>query len=320
MEPLNLLIVAIRQDWQPLISESLSRAGYQFQSQRVESKQQALEACHQSKFDLVISNCTLPDGQVADLVSVIGKISPCLVMAEGHCPQTSEKALSLLATDFYITSSEQSSWLSAMETTLSKWKSNAEQNIENIHKNSSSLHKKVLAICEEELSAETFTEKQADHSIANVFKIILDALDLSRIYLYSRKALPDGEETIVRQKEVSAPGLNSRTVKTTEVPNFKRWNNLFKSKQHVQGDLSSLPPVEQQWLNQRDAQSVLAVPIHNNDTWNGFIGMEDMVNPRQWSEAEINLLESVALLIQQKQLTQKLPAHKNNNILFTSQV
>ncbi|TDE17492.1 GAF domain-containing protein [Dyadobacter psychrotolerans] len=319
MEPLNLLIVAIRQDWQPLISESLSKAGYQFQAKKVDTKQQALEACHQSKFDLVISNCTLPDGQVADLVSVLGRLSPCLVMAEGHCPATSEKALSLLATEFYITSSEQSSWLSAMETTLSKWKSNAEQKIEKIHQDSSSLHKKVLAICEEELSAETLTEKQADHSIANVFTIILEALDLSRIYLYKRKALPGGEETIVQQSEVSAPGVNSRTVKTVDVPYFKRWNNLFKSKQHVQGDLTSLPAGEQQWLNQRDAQSVLAVPIHNNETWNGFIGLEDMMNPRQWSEAEINLLESVAHLIQQKQLTQKLQA-LNKNRVFTSQV
>jgi CheY-like chemotaxis protein len=319
MEPLNLLIVAIRKEWQPLIAESLFKAGYQFQAKKVDSKQQALEACNTSKFDLVISNCTLPDGQVADLVSVLGKLSPCLVMAEGHCPQTSEKALSLLATDFYITSSEQSSWLSAMETTLSKWKANAEQNLEQIYQNSNSLHKKVLAVCEEELSAENFTEKQADHSIANVFTIILEALDLSRIYLYTRKALPDGEETIVRQSEISAPGVNSRTVQTTEVPNFKRWNNLFKSKQHVQGDLASLPAVEQQWLNQRDAQSVLAVPIHNNETWNGFIGLEDMMNPRQWSQAEINLLESVAHLIEKKQLTQKLPAPKNNNRLFTSQ-
>ncbi|REA64212.1 hypothetical protein DSL64_01265 [Dyadobacter luteus] len=319
MEPLNLLIVAIRQDWQPLISESLSNAGYQFQATKVGSKQQALAACHQSKFDLIISNCTLPDGQVADLMSVLGKLSPCLVMAEGHCPTTSEKALSLLATDFYITSSEQSSWLSAMEHTLSKWKSNARQNIEKIHQNSSSLHRKVLAICEEELSVENLDKKQADHSIANVFTIILEALDLSRIYLYTKKSTPDGEEIIVQQNEVSAPGVNSRTVKTTDIPNFKRWNNLFVSKQHVQGDLKSLPAEEKHWLNQRDAQSVLAVPLHNNDTWNGFIGLEDMMNARQWSEAEVNLLESVARLIQQNQLHQNLPAFGQNR-LYTTQV
>ena len=319
MEPLNLLVVAIRQDWQPLISESLSKAGYQFQASKVDTKQQALEAVHKAKFDLVISNCTLPDGDVADLVSVLGRLSPCLVMAEGHCPTTSEKALALLATDFYITSSEQSSWLSAMETTLSKWKSNAEQNIEKIHQNSSSLHKKVLAICEEELSIQTFSNKQSDHSIANVFTIILEALDLSRIYLYTKKSLPNGEETIVRESEISAPGVNSRTMKTFDVPYFNRWNNLFKSKQPVLGDLTSLPAGEQQWLTQRDAQSILAVPIFNNETWNGFIGMEDMMNLRQWSEGEINLLESVANLIQKKKLTVTSPALKGKNRAFTSQ-
>jgi len=319
MEPLHLLVVAIRQDWQPLISESLVKAGYQFQARKVDSKQQALEAFHQAKFDLVISNCTLPDGDVADLVSVLGRLSPCLVMAEGHCPTSSEKALSLLATDFYITSSEQSSWLSAMETTLSKWKSNAEQNIEKIHQSSTSLHRKVLAICEEELSGQSISDKQSDRSISNVFTIILEALDLSRIYLYTKKSLPNGEETIIRQSEISAPGVNSRTVKTSDVPYFNRWSNLFQSKKHVQGDLTSLPDGEHQWLTQRDAQSILAVPIYNNETWNGFIGMEDMMNLRQWSEGEINLLESVANLIQQRKLTLASPALKNKNRAFTSQ-
>lgn len=319
MDPLNLLIVAIRQDWQPLISESLTKAGYQFQTTKVGSKQEALEVCYQSKFDLVISNCTLPDGQVADLVSVLGRICPCLVMAEGRCPVTSDKALSLLATDFYITNSEQSSWLTAMENTVSQWKSNAEKNIKKIHQNSSSLHKKVLAICEEELSTESATENHTEHSIANVFNIILEALNLSRIYLYTKKNLPDGNEIIVQQSEVSAPGVNSRTVKHADVPYFKRWNNLFASNQHVTGDLTTLPTVEKQWLTQRNAQSVLAVPIHNHESWNGFIGLEDMINPRQWSEAEINLLESVASLFQQKLFINRLQAVHNKRLL-TSQI
>ncbi len=320
MESLNLLIVAIREDWQPLISESLLNAGYQFQVKKVDSKSQALEAVHEAKFDLVITNCTLPDGEIADLVSVLGRLSPCLVMSQGHCPVTSERALSLLDTDFYITGSEQSTWLSAMESALSKWKSNAEQSIDKIHQNSSNLHKKLLAICEEELSAQPVIEKQDDHSIANVFTIILEALDLSRIYLYTRKSLPNGEETVVKESEISAPGVNRRTVNTTTIPYFNRWNNLFMSKQYVQGDLTSLPASEQQWLSQRDAQSVLAVPIISNETWNGFIGLEDTMNARKWSQAEVTLLQSVASLIEQKQVAQKSPALKTKNRLFSSQV
>lgn len=319
MDSLNLLIVAIKQDWQPLISESLTNAGYRFQSTKVCSKQEALDACYQSKFDLIISNCTLPDGQVADLVSVLGKLSPCLVMAEGHCPATSEKALSLLATDFYITTSEQSSWLSAMEHTLSKWKSNAEQNIDKILQDSNSLHKKVLAICEEELSAENLTAKRATHSIANAFTIILEALDLSRIYLYTKRTTPDGDEVIVQENEISAPGVNSRTVNTDDIPYFERWDHLFISNQHVQGDLISLPSEEKQWLNQRDAKSILAVPLYSNGTWNGFLGTEDMMNSRKWSPDEVKLLESVARLIQKNRFHQNISSHSRHR-LYTSQV
>lgn len=316
MEPLNLLIVAIRESWQPLISDSLTQAGYQFTVQKAESKQQALAACSLTKFDLVISNCTLPDGQVADLLLVLGRLSPCLVMSEGHCPVSSERALSLLATDFYITSSEQSSWLSAMETTLSQWKSKAQENIESFQHNSTLLHKKVLAVFEEELSTDPATETQANHSISNAFKIILEALDLSRIYLYTRKSLPNGEETIVQENEVSAISVKRRVANNTEFPYFKRWNALFESKLPVRSDLTSLPASEQQWLNARDTQSILAVPIHYNDNWQGFIGVEDMLNSRQWSDSEVDLVKSLASLIQQKQLSLHAQTLRNTNLVF----
>jgi DNA-binding NarL/FixJ family response regulator len=318
MEPLNLLIVAIKIEWQHLVAESLEKAGYNYQIKYVPTKQSALQACHEAKFDMVISNCTLPDGQVADLVSVLGKLVPCLVMAEGQCPVTSEHALSLLASDFYITSTEQTSWLVAMENAISKWKANAQINLDKHLQDSSNLHKRILARCEEELSSPALTNEQAEHSISNVFNLLLEVLELSRIYLCVKKPLPDGEQIIVQKNEVSAPGINQRSRTLNEIPYFSRWNSLFKSKQPVLGLSSSLPAKEQQWLNQRDAESLLAVPIHNNGNWNGFIGLEDVLNPRQWSAAEIGLMESVADLIEKKHFLNASFRHELQS--FSSQV
>lgn len=320
MEPLNLLIVSIKKGWQPLIADSLRKAGYNFHVKYVESKHCALEACHQAKFDLVISNCTLPDGQVADLVSVLGKLVPCLVMSEGICPVTSGNALSLLATDFYITNSEQTSWLTAMENALAKWKANAQLNIDEYYQNNSSLHKKVLARCQEELSGNIGSEKETNHSIGNVLTILLEVLDLSRIYLYTKNFISNGEEEIIQKNEVSAPGVTNRKIKSSKMPYFNRWNTLFTSKKPVLGVLSSLPAKERQWFNQRDTQSLLAVPIHNDITWNGFIGLEDTMNPRQWSDAEVNLMISVAGLISEKQQVQLKSPRLNKGSLFSSQV
>ena len=306
MEPLNLLIVAIRKEWKFLISDSLQKAGYIFTETHVSSKQEALEACNYSRYDLVISNCTLPDGDVADLVSVIGKIFPCLVMAEGKCPVNSEKALSLLATDFYITSSEQSSWISAVENALSQWKKNAQQNLTEQRLKYSSLHKKVLSRVEEELSSEEDETEYSDSRISSVLTLLLEVLDLSRIYLYTKLSPADGEPSLLGKSEVVAPGVKQVNYKdaSVSVPYFNRWNKIFSAKQPVTGTLGTLPPGEQQWLNYRDSQSLLAVPILSNDNWEGFIGLEDSFNAREWSAEEINLIESVAELIQDKHFGQ----------------
>ena len=297
MEPLNLLIVSIRKDWQHLITQSLQNAGYIFQEKYVTTKQEALNACKHSRFDLVISNCTLPDGDVADLVSVLGKILPVLVMAEGHCPVNSEKALSLLATDFFITSSDQSSWISAVENTLSKWKTNAQQNLASQQQNSSNLHKKVLERVHEELT---------DSNIANVLTLLLEVMGVSRIYLCAKHSSSDGASEYIQKNEALAPGIKKISIgsKVTEFPYFNRWNTLFSASQPVQGTYNTLPPTEQQWLNKRDTQSLLAVPILSNNTWKGFIGLEDTLQPREWSKDEINLLESVAKIIEDKHFKQ----------------
>ncbi|CAG4998512.1 hypothetical protein DYBT9275_02015 [Dyadobacter sp. CECT 9275] len=305
MEPLNLLIVAIRTEWKFLISDSLQKAGYTFTETHVSSKQEALEACNYSRYDLVISNCRLPDGDVADLVSVIGKLFPCLVMAEGKCPVNSEKALSLLATDFYITSSEQSSWISAVENALSQWKKNAQQNLREQRLKHSTLHKKVLTRVEEELSSEEEYE-HSDSKISSVLTLLLEVLDLSRIYLCAKQSPSEGEPTLLGKTEIVAPGVKKVTYKdaSVSVPYFNRWNTIFSAKQPVTGTLTTLPPGEQQWLNYRDSQSLLAVPILSDDNWEGFIGLEDSFNAREWSTEEINLIESVAELIKDKHFQQ----------------
>jgi DNA-binding NarL/FixJ family response regulator len=307
MDPLKLLIVAIRKEWQSLITESLHTAGYTFEETRVTTKQAAIEACKTARFDLVISNCTLPDGDVADLVSVLGKLLPCLVMAEGQCPVNSEKALSLLATDFFITSSDQSSWISAVENALSQWKTNAQKNLASQMMDHSTLHQKVLERVEEEMI----------HSdISQVLALLLEVLGVSRIYLYAKDHSSQEGQGYVRQSEALAPGFETNKRMAPTPASFSRWDQLLAARQPVVlGNADALPPTEKQWLNQRDAQSLLAVPILSNDTLSGFLRLEDTLQLRQWSPDEINLLESVAEIIEDKHFKQKNNSYSLRNNL-----
>ena len=300
MEPFKLLVVAIKKEWRHLINDALLNAGYVFEETSVNTKQEALNACNRSRFDLVISSCTLPDGEVADLMMVIGKLFPCMVISEQRSLISSERALLFHKSDVFVASSVQSSWISAVETALTQWKQTAQRNLLEQRLEDSSLHQKVLSRVKEELFFEIEDEEdlESETRISSVLNLLLEVLDISRIYICT-KTPADGETRILEKSEATAPGVRRAIAKdqATTVPFFNRWNKIFSNKLPVTGTLGTLPPGEQQWLNFRDSQSVLAVPILSQDNWEGFIGLEDSFNPRQWSSEEINLIESVADLI-----------------------
>ena len=215
MKPLNLLIVAIQKDYLALLEDSLGYAGYKFSIRQVASKQSAIEAFYESKYDLLISNCLLPDGKITDLANVLGNHLPCLVMTEGHCPVTAERVLAVTETSYYINCSNKLGWIPALENTLAKWKNNARKKIAQHNQNHESLHKKVLLRFEEELAAD---------SLPNGFNLLLEVMDLSRIYLFTKNIKASGEaDDLSLKSEVTAPGVPSKYAgKSVKVPGFNR--------------------------------------------------------------------------------------------------
>ncbi|MCF2491014.1 hypothetical protein [Dyadobacter sp. CY347] len=293
MKPLNLLIVAIQKEYLALLEDSLGYAGYKFSIRQVASKQLAIEAFYESKYDLLISNCLLPDGKITDLANVLGSQLPCLVMTEGHCPVTAERVLAVTETTYYINCSNKLGWIPALENTLAKWKNNARKKIDQHNQNHESLYKKVLARCEDELAAD---------SLSNAFLLLLEVMDLSRIYLYTKNQPATGDaQDLTLKIEVTAPGVPAKhSGKTVKIPDFSRWTALFDAKKPVTEPSGNMTGAEIQWFSQQDAQSMLAVPVQGNVGWSGFVGLEDTLNNREWSHAEIGLIESVAALIQTK--------------------
>ncbi|MCF0056217.1 GAF domain-containing protein [Dyadobacter sp. CY356] len=324
MEPLKLLIVSIRNEWQSLIRESLYAAGYIYNIQIAPTKQLALLACYHDKFDLVISNCTLPDGQVSDLVSVLGNHIPCLVMAEGVCPVNADKALSILATNFYITSANKSSWLEAMETTLAKWQQNAMVRLAQIDQTKQNFHEKVLERCQEELTSLNF-KSEKDCCVMNTLSLLTEALDVSRVYICQKVKLPDTLIGIVKTNEYRAPGVYSlektylANSSSAWYPYFKRWDKLFENDQPLANFFKELPESERNMFQNRDIQSILAVPFFYKKQWAGFIGLEDTMNLREWTVDEIELIQSVCALIHEKHIyKEKSLQFKSNHLQVTS--
>lgn len=313
MEPLQLLVVSLKGKSQTLIENSLAEANYRFDITHADSKQNALQACGEKKFDILISNCKLSDGPVTDLVSVLGDLLPCLVMAEGKCPFTAESILFIPETNYYISCSESISWLTHLENTMAIWENAAKERIALFDQNYNTLFETALLRCAEELSP---GNESPENAVINTLDLLREVLDISRVYICRKYGTANQTTEIVQTLEVCAPGVASknRNNSNTGYPYYKSWDSSFSAQKPVQIKYSAVEPDQKSWWQTRDMQSFLAIPISYNETWDGFIGFEDSMHPRDWSTSEISFLKSVSELIHEKHMHSQIkPLFQNNN-------
>ena len=293
MKPLNLLIVAIRQEWLSLLEDSLQYAGYQFNMTLADSKQSAIKAFHESRYDLLISNCILPDGRITDLADVLGSQLPCLVMAETHCPVTSQLTLAIADTNYYMNAYDRLGWIPALENTLAKWRSNVQQKLEQHNRNHDTLYRKALARCTEMLSDAKVDDEAP---VTEVFELMVEVMQLSRLALYGYK----GSKCITPFVESSAAGVPTKNIiseNPLEVPFFRHWEKSLEAGETVFESVANLQPADAKWLLRHDIQSILAVPVMANGHCVAYLSLEDVFEPREWNELEKSLAISVAGLI-----------------------
>jgi hypothetical protein len=199
MEPLKLLLVSFPEEWCNSLVQSLTNAGYYFEIHEVPTKKKALFACYQSKYDILITNNHLPDGSSKDLVHVLGSTMPCLVISNNSTPSLSSFQSDQQVTErSYLSLMQPRAWITALKQVLVKWEKNVAGKIAQGCQNRRQLYDKVAARCAAELYL------LSENRIENSLRVILDILEVSRIYVRAmsrQKALPS---KILH--EISAPG------------------------------------------------------------------------------------------------------------------
>ncbi len=78
---------------------------------------------------------------------------------------------------------------------------------------------------------------------------------------------------------------------------FQRWEKVLVAHRPIYGPVSTFPAGERQYLEKQGIQSILVLSLWAENEWYGFIGFEDMANPRDWDEKDIRLLQTAADLI-----------------------
>ncbi len=138
-----------------------------------------------------------------------------------------------------------------------------------------------------------------DKTVNNVLKLIGDNADVSRVYIFKLDETKD-ESQISQIYEWVAKGVSSQIDNDNLIsipisdPMFSWWAERMSVRKNVMGITEEFDEPTKSVLSSQDIQSVLAIPIFVKDSWWGFIGFDDCISKRVWTDAEINALELLA--------------------------
>ncbi len=177
MKSLQLLLVSIPNTWRDTLTKSLQASGYPFDISEAEDKRDALRACSQYKFDLLIANHQLPDGSPKDLVNVLSGSMASLVLYRNHAPE---------------------SWIAILGQTLDDWKNHVQGKAQISLQNQQRRYATAIERCAHEL------QTLPTHAVDRTLRVVLDVMEVSRVYI--RETPVDGISLPRVTHEVAAPG------------------------------------------------------------------------------------------------------------------
>src|SRR5690606_19094608 len=81
---------------------------------------------------------------------------------------------------------------------------------------------------------------------------------------------------------------------STAEPGYTRWIKNFDQGLPIFGRTNDFPVEEQELLREQGILSLICIAIQVEKDWWGFIGFDDCVHEREWTETEIDALRAAA--------------------------
>ena len=144
-----------------------------------------------------------------------------------------------------------------------------------------------------ESTPETFNESWVE-SMGTIAK----AIDVERIYLF--KSRRDGGENFITQLCEWSKSVESNTEYVADVPCSEvipNWIKKLVRGEVINGPIEIMQEAEQRLMNSQNIKSILLAPLIVHGVFWGFIGFDDCVNKRWFSDDEISVLQIGSLLI-----------------------
>jgi len=143
-------------------------------------------------------------------------------------------------------------------------------------------------------------EKSFDSLLIKSFELLGYCLDVDRVHIWSNEVI-DGELCFTLKYEwLSDYGHSCKQIPIgMHIPNSEKpeWEKMFFRGEHVNVPLSRMPKNERSFFNDFGIQSLFAIPMFINNKFWGFFSIDDCRRERTFSNDEMRILSSVALMM-----------------------
>ncbi|MDR1053559.1 MAG: response regulator, partial [Planctomycetaceae bacterium] len=132
-------------------------------------------------------------------------------------------------------------------------------------------------------------------------EILGNATGVDRVYVWKNHVGKNGKLYANQLCEWSAnaapPQGNSYIIDVPFDEAIPTWHDILSAGKCVNNLVRLMPQAEQNQLKPQGIISILVAPIMFNDELWGFIGFDDCVRERTWSDLEVNILQSAGMLL-----------------------
>jgi signal transduction histidine kinase/DNA-binding response OmpR family regulator/PAS domain-containing protein len=134
-----------------------------------------------------------------------------------------------------------------------------------------------------------------------VMSMLTKAYDVDRMYVW-RDVIKDGVKTSLQVYEWPSEGaLGYRSVKSqTQSTDYRwssQWHRILGAGEVINGPISTDEVGARMHLERFNIKSIIVVPIFLNKSLWGYISLDDCQKERTFSEDEVSILQSVALMV-----------------------
>ncbi len=151
------------------------------------------------------------------------------------------------------------------------------------------------------LVAEQFlTSSEWEQNVPQVLEQLGIAAQASRVYIFERFVAETGVSFVSQRYEWVAEDIEPQ-IDNPDLQNlpwreagFARWEAAFEKGQIVSGRVREFPASEQELLAAQGILTIAVVPISLDDKMWGFIGFDDCLHEREWSDSELGALRAAS--------------------------